>query len=289
MSSPVLLTPQRIALRNNPKYNEAFIQKSIAENTLLLGLGELELIDKERIQFKGGRLDFLFRDTNGRRYAVELQLGPTDPSHIIRTLEYWDIERKRYKQHDHCAVIIAEEITGRFYNVINLFGGVLPLIAIQLNAYEVDGKLMLIFSKVLDEIPAGLDEEDIKPTTVTKKSWVEKTSELAVSLAEEIQSIFNEIDASIKLNYTKMYIGLTLAGISNNFLILTPGRKGVILVAIRLPESQEIDNLIDDAGFDIMPYETRYKQYRLRLTKEDINNHRDLIKNLLQRSYDEWK
>lgn len=72
-------------------------------------------------------------------------------------------------------------------------------------------------------------------------------------------------------------------------MILTPGRKGVLLMAVRLPESQEIDTLIDEAGFETMPYETRYKQYRLRLTKDDINNHRELIKNLLQRSYAEWK
>lgn len=65
---------------------------------------------------------------------------------------------------------------------------------------------MLVFSKVLDVVPAGLDEEDVKPTTVTRKVWVEKASEQAVSLAEEIEKIFNEIDDTIKLNYTKMYI-----------------------------------------------------------------------------------
>ena len=49
------------------------------------------------------------------------QLGKTDESHIIRTIEYWDIERKRYPQYDHTAVIVAEEITSRFLNVIGLF------------------------------------------------------------------------------------------------------------------------------------------------------------------------
>jgi len=44
-------------------------------------------------------------------YEIEIQLGSTDESHIIRTIEYWDIERKRYPQYDHTAVIIAEDIT----------------------------------------------------------------------------------------------------------------------------------------------------------------------------------
>jgi len=47
------------------------------------------------------------------RYEIEIQLGATDPSHIIRTIEYWDTEKERYPQYDHCAVIVAEEITGK--------------------------------------------------------------------------------------------------------------------------------------------------------------------------------
>ena len=27
-----------------------------------------------------------------REYETDVQLGATDPSHIIRTIEYWDIE-----------------------------------------------------------------------------------------------------------------------------------------------------------------------------------------------------
>jgi len=69
---------------------------------------------------KAGRLDLLLEDPDpeaATRYEVEIQLGATDESHIIRTVEYWDIERKRYPQYEHCAVIIAEEVTSRFLNV----------------------------------------------------------------------------------------------------------------------------------------------------------------------------
>lgn len=63
-----------------------------------------------------------------------IQLGKTDESHIIRTIEYWDLERKRYPQYDHTAVIVAEEITSRFLNVISLFNRNIPLVAIQMQA-----------------------------------------------------------------------------------------------------------------------------------------------------------
>jgi len=77
------------------------------------------------------------------RYETEVMLGATDESHIIRTLEYWDKESRRYLDKDHRAVIVAEEITNRFFNVIWLLNRSIPIIAIQLNALECDGKLIL--------------------------------------------------------------------------------------------------------------------------------------------------
>ena len=119
-------------------------------------------IQREKIQPLGGRLDLLLADDDGTRYEVEVQLGATDPSHIIRTLEYWDTERKRYPQYDHCAVIVAEEITGRFMNVISLFNGAIPLIALQLTAYKQGDDISLAFTKVLDRVTIANDEQVVK-------------------------------------------------------------------------------------------------------------------------------
>ena len=116
-----LVNMKRISLKNNPDINEAAIQAFIFENPEVLGLGNLTAIQREKSYENGGRLDMLLADEDNSRYEVEIQLGATDPSHIIRTIEYWDNERKKYPQHDHCAVIVAEEITGRFMNVISLF------------------------------------------------------------------------------------------------------------------------------------------------------------------------
>src|SRR6266853_2908155 len=138
--------PERLSLKLHPDLDEKWIQELIANDPSIIGLGELELRQKERIQPRAGRLDLLLQDSDTkRRYEVELQLGATDETHIIRTIEYWDIERKRYPQYDHCAVLIAEDITSRFLNVIALFNGSVPLIAIQMQALRVAGKLTLVF------------------------------------------------------------------------------------------------------------------------------------------------
>jgi hypothetical protein len=78
-------------------FNETWLQKHISDDPSLLGLGDLQVIKKERIQLSGGRIDFLMADFDDDiRYEVEVMLGPVDESHIIRTIEYWDIERQRY-------------------------------------------------------------------------------------------------------------------------------------------------------------------------------------------------
>ncbi len=146
--------PEKINLRNHPTLNEHWIQNLVADDPSILGLGDLVLRERERTQPRAGRLDLLLQDPDSlRRYEVEIQLGSTDESHIIRTIEYWDIEKKRYPQYEHCAVLIAEDITSRFLNVI-------PLIAIQMQVLSVGDKTTVVFTTVLDELARGFVDED---------------------------------------------------------------------------------------------------------------------------------
>src|SRR5215510_8764077 len=162
--------PEKISLLGHPELSEKWVQARMAEDPTLLGLGDLILKDKERIQPRAGRLDLLFQDADAsRRYEVEIQLGSTDESHIIRTIEYWDVERKRYPQYDHYAVIVAEDITSRFLNVIGLFNGYIPLIALQMSALRIGDQITLTFTKVIDVLSLGLDDEGEEIQAVTDR------------------------------------------------------------------------------------------------------------------------
>src|SRR5436309_8623569 len=71
-----------ISLKNSDTLNEKWVQDQVADDPSLLGLGDLILKDKERIQAGAGRLDLLLQDPETlKRYEVELQLGATDESH----------------------------------------------------------------------------------------------------------------------------------------------------------------------------------------------------------------
>ncbi|MTB50683.1 DUF5655 domain-containing protein [Lewinella sp. W8] len=281
--------PERVTLAKHPEVKETWLQDQIANDPGILGLGDLILKDKERIQPRAGRLDLLLQDPdNNRRYEVEIQLGKTDEAHIVRTIEYWDIERKRYPQYDHCAVIVAEDITSRFLNIISLFNGHIPLIAIQLNAYKIPGQegLALIFTKILDELPLGLVDEDEELQEVTDREyWLNRGTKETVKMADQVLDIIKEFAPDIEFKYNKFYIGLAKNGQPNNFTIFRP-RKKDLNVEIRLPQSDEIQQKIDESGIDDMGYLKKWGKYRFRLSKADIVDHHELLKEIMQMAYD---
>lgn len=283
-----LIKPEKLNLLTHKELNETWVQKVIADDPTILGLGDLILKDKERIHPKAGRLDLLLQDTETkRRYEVEIQLGKMDESHIIRTIEYWDIERNRYPQYEHCAVIIAEDITSRFLNVISLFNGKIPLIAIQMSAYQYsEDQVALIFTTVLDEINLGLVEEDEETSAVTDRNYWEtvKGTKQTVALADQLFDIVKEIDKKLELKYNKYYIGLAKNGIPNNFLTFRP-KKGSMVFEIRLKQSNEIQEKLDDAKLDTMDYDLRWHKYRIRVDKNDISKNKELLKELMQLAY----
>lgn len=281
-----LIKPEKINLLNHPTLNEKWVQEVIAKDPSILGLGDLILKDKERIQPKAGRLDLLLQDPEtNRRYEVEIQLGKVDESHIIRTIEYWDIERKRYPQYDHCAVIIAEDITSRFLNIISIFNGFIPLIAIQMNTYKVKEDYFLLSTTVLDEISLGLlEEEEIREVTDRNYWETVRGTKKTVAIADELLNLISEFVPGYELKYNKFYIGLAKDEQPNNF-VLFRAKKSSFNIELKIKQSEEVEKMIEDAGLDLMNYDKRRGRYRVRLSKQEVNKHKELITNLLKMAY----
>ena len=286
MNNINLITPQKIKLKDHPVLNEHWLQDVIANDPQILGLGDLVLKDKERKQPRAGRLDILLQDAEiNKRYEVEIQLGKTDESHIIRTIEYWDIERKRYPQYEHCAVIVAEEITSRFLNVISLFNGNIPLIAVQLTTYKHGDEYFLTFNTVLDEMDLGLVDEDEEISAVTDRHYWEnkKGTVTTVKAVDEVLSIIIDLLPGYELKYNKFYIGLAQNGITDNFIIFR-AKKSFMRMEIRLEQSDELEKEIEDIGLDLMDYDKRDHRYRIKMAKNDIKKHREFIANLIRKA-----
>ncbi len=279
-------TFQKILLKTEPGLNEVWVQDRIAENPSILGLGDLILKDKERIQPKAGRLDLLLQDPDSmRRYEVELQLGTLDETHIVRTIEYWDIERKRYPQYEHTAVIIAENITSRFLNVLSLFNGSIPIIAIQMNALKYEDKVGLHFTTVLDHMPRGLVDEDEETQEVTDRNyWEAKSNKKMLGLVDKLYEMVKSHDPELELKYNKPYIGLGKQGVSSLFTLFRP-RKNFVRIEPRLEKSAELDAKLEAAELYIVDYESRTGRYRINLQANDLEKNWDLIAEITEAAY----
>ncbi|NNE80839.1 MAG: hypothetical protein HKN18_11275 [Silicimonas sp.] len=277
-----------ISMKSHPNFTEEHLQNAIADDPSILGLGSLIYIGRERIQSSGGKLDLLLSDDEDEvRYTVEIQLGKTDPSHIIRAVEYWDLERKHRRNFDHIAVIIAEEITRRYFNVISLLGDSIPIIAIQTSAIETPDGIGLIFNKVHDTVDAffGYPESDEPELSTDRAYWESRGSLETIEMADSIIEMINEFIPSATLNYNKHYIGIKIGGKSVNFVILRP-QKNEIRFEPKLPRTEELDSELENEGLNVMDYDSRYQAYKIKLRETDIVEHREFLHKLLRSAFE---
>ena len=277
-----------ISLKSHPEISEAWVQQILFDNPSLLGLGSsVTSRDKERRQPSGGRLDLLLEDENSEvRYEVEIQLGPTDETHIIRTIEYWDIERKRYPGYDHVAVIVAEEITSRFFNVISLFNSAIPLIAFKMTAIDnPDGSIGLLFTKVLDLAPSSQLVED-EPTEQTDRNyWEKQSSKKVLQDIDYVLGLIQSFEPKAQLSYNKIYLGIWVNGRANNFVIFRP-RRNFFILDIKLERNDENDELIRTTGCEEIKYVLRDQRYRVYMDEKIKSDVEHAFVDVLRMAYE---
>ncbi len=259
-------------------FDERWLQDQILGNPSCLTLGDdLEVLSRERLQASGGRLDFLMKDPeDDLMYEVELMLGETDESHIIRTIEYWDNEKRRWPQRQHFAVLVAERINRRFFNVIQMLSHAIPIIAIQANIIEANGARILSFTKVLDTYQ---EPEDTEPTVgdFNEAYWTENsmwTLEAARTLLEVTKPVLSDVT----LNYVKNYISLQVAGSIYFSLRKRSGNKSLLTIWVGNRLLPNATALLDEKR---IPYSVK-KGETLRITtdKEAIRVNGEMFRQL---------
>lgn len=267
-------------------YDEYWLQDQIFNNPNCLGLGELDAIDKERRQSNGGRLDILLKNPeDDSMYEVEIMLGETDESHIIRTIEYWDNEKRRWPQRQHFAVIVAESITRRFFNVIQLLSNSIPIIAIQANVIEVAGQRSLNFVKVLDTFEEIDDGSSLTNENFDERYWQNK-AQWVIDTARTLQSELAEELGETTLNFTKHYVALASQN-NNNYFWLHKRSAGKVLMGFRVAPSQleEATALLDEHNIS---YVQKRKSMRITTDKESILNNKSLFGQIASMASEYW-
>ncbi len=223
--------------------DEKWLQARIQDDPSILGLGDLEIAGREHRQPVGGRIDFLMRDSEAETYyEVEVMLGSLDESHIVRTIEYWDIERQRRPQYEHRAVIVAETITARFFNVLRLLNRAVPLVAVKISAFQFGENIILHPVTVLDVIEEA-DISDVDPIEQTNRAfWEQKSNPASLSIMDRIVAAVRSDNVEPRLTYNRHHIAMgttgynfcwfhprkTLGHCHVEFRTLNDGREGVL-------------------------------------------------------------
>jgi len=212
-----------------------------------------------------------------------LMLGRVDESHIIRCIEYWDIERKRLPNYDHCAVLVAEEVTTRFLNVISHFNGAIPMMALQLNAIQVHELIVLHFTRVLDEVSVTTtseEQEELAEREATDRNyWQQIGSELSLRIVDECLEILKEFDSSLALTYNKYYIGLRRGNRPNNFAIFK-AKKKFLRVEVYITDLEGTREELKNSDIDVIGINKRWGAVRFMINEGEVRAHRETLKKI---------
>lgn len=284
---------QPISLKGNASYGgEKAVQDYIASNPSVLQLGtNIKVEAREKLVPSGGRLDFLLSDdVDGELetlYEVEVQLGDLDPSHIIRAIEYWQLEKKGNPDYKHVAVIVAENITSRYFHVLAAISESIPLVAIQMHALKFEEHVAIDFVKLLDSAQTinAIDVQRIN-TPADRAYWQQKSNQQSMNIVDSVFDLMHQMYPNVALKYNQGYIGTTVSGSVSNFVTIRP-RKSIVRLSLHISKAQpEIDAFLKQEPHlgSFFPSEGRY---RLSLSPGDLEQNKEMLRKAISIAYSE--
>jgi hypothetical protein len=271
--------------------NENWLQSKIETDPSILGLGDLEVVHREKKQSSGGRLDFLLEDSaDGSMYEVELMLGETDASHIIRTIEYWDLERRRWPKRSHTAVLVAENINRRFFNVIQLLSLTIPIVAIRANIVEADGKRILNFTTVLHAYEEPEQEGRAPTQTVGENYWQEKAS-WTLAHAKALEEVLSRVIGKMDICLGKDGIRLLFAKEPYFKFVKRNNDSTAFYTWLKNAEMPVAKSILDKAGIacDVKPWSSTWQTLRFTIDQESIRARAEVFRKIAELVKQSWQ
>jgi hypothetical protein len=202
--------------------DEKWLQNWITEKPDRLGLGQIKIIDQELHQYKnkGGILDILgYDESENTYYEIEVKLGEGDSDHGFRVLDYWARERVKNPKSFHIAVLVAENLQGRYKTIIETLPQFLPFIGIEIKTFQLpynDENIITCKAEII-AIPDDLVDKNIGGVTTIGKVnapkdetwWGENHGELFVETVKDMFDYCEENIGTSRIDYTaQSYISL---------------------------------------------------------------------------------
>ena len=106
-------------------------------------------------------------------------------------------------------------------------------------------------------------------------------------MADEMLRLLKTSDENLDLKYNKFYISLSKHNTPFNFVIFRP-KKTSLRIELKLKRAEEIEIMLDSAGLYVLEYDTRNQRYRIHFSKDEIQKHERLLKEIVGRAYREF-
>lgn len=203
--------------------SETWLRDWITEAPQRLGLGPIQIkaIELQHSTKSGGRLDILaYRSDIDTYYEMELMLGEVDADHGFRCLDYWARERLKKSNARHVAVLVAEDLTGRYQTVIETLPNFLPFIAIELRVLQIEGQDIATIVPLIvaqpDDMILGAADQPVdesagggKAQVRDREWWVNNSSPGYMAAVDALVTICNTNVGPSHVDYTaSSYISL---------------------------------------------------------------------------------
>lgn len=199
--------------------DEQWVHHWIKEKPSRLGLGDITIKASEVVHYRnrGGRLDILgYRGDLDAYYEIEVMLGECDADHGFRVLDYWARERLKNPNGRHYAVIVAEDLTGRYKTVIETLPDFLPLIAIELRVLRLETDVCTVDTTIVaqpDDLIVDAGDEPAESETTTQprdRAWWETNgSHGYMATVDSLAKYCNERIGPSRVDYSaRSYVSL---------------------------------------------------------------------------------
>jgi hypothetical protein len=148
--------------------------------------------------------------------------------------------------------LIAEDVTSRFLNVIQLFSGSVPIIAIQVNCNKIGETAAVTFIKLIDSRTLRRDDRlDAKAKSADRNTWLSYVGPKIMAIADEcLATINSSAGRKRELNYNKQFVGLTDNGRPDNFVYFLP-RKSLMRVCANLSPVDPWVKRLQESNLDV--------------------------------------
>ncbi|HPT99522.1 MAG TPA: hypothetical protein PLU39_16800 [Armatimonadota bacterium] len=150
------------------------------------------------------------------------------------------------------------------------------------------GRLDLLhFTKVLDEVVLGQDEEDSAYTPPADRAyWEKKGSKESVGIVDECLGILKANNPKLELKYNRYYIGLTEDGRPNNFVVFR-AKKQFARAEVLLGDQASWGQRLEAAGLAVLTGEKERARIHFRISRDDPAKNRELLHEIFEAAYQE--